>query len=200
MAIGETPYDILRSYEQIVVNALRKSLEDNDKVAQGLLQASIEPKTRIFGQTVSLGIYMLDYWKFLDRGVNGTANKVGSEYSFKKKNVSQKAMLDFIKTRGITEYKNKKGDIVFSTKLSKLRKKKIKSIRNKGIKKAYKQLSELQKRKTLAFLLGRGVSKFGIKPTNFVEEGIVGIERQLEADLLEAVGRQIEVQLTVLDK
>lgn len=200
MAIGKSPYDILREYEQTVTDALIKSLESNNKVASGNLSQSIEAKTKIFGQSISLQVYMDGYWKFLDRGVNGTANKVGSEYSFKKKNVSQKAMLDFIKTRGITEYKNKKGDIVFSTKLSKLRKKKIKSIRNKGIKKAYKQLSELQKRKTLAFLLGRGVSKFGIKPTNFVEEGIVGIERQLEADLLEAVGRQIEVQLTVLDK
>ena len=200
MAIGKTPYDILRNYEQIVVDALRKSLEDNDKVAQGLLQASIEPKTRIFGQTVSLGIYMLDYWKFVDSGVNGTVVKRGSQYSFKKKNLSQAAMLDFIKRSGITEYKTPDGKVVFSTKLSKLRKKKIKSVRNKGIKKAYKQLSELQKRKTLAFLLGRNIAKKGIASTNFVEEGIEGIQKQLEADLLEAVGRQIEVQLTVLDK
>lgn len=197
MATGKTPYDILREYEQVVVDALRKSLENNDKVAQGLLQASIEPKTRIFGQTVSLGIYMLDYWKFVDSGVNGTEKKRGSEYSFKKKNLSQTAMLDFIKRSGITEYKTPDGKVIFSTKLSKLRKKKIKSVKNKGIKKAYKQLSELQKRKTLAFLLGRNIAKKGIAPTSFVDEGIEGIQRQLEADLLEAVGRQIEVQLTI---
>lgn len=177
MAIGKSPYDILREYEQIVVDALRKSLEDNNKVAQGLLQASIEPKTRIFGQTVSLGIYMLDYWKYVDGG-----RKKGS------KQPPQDAMLKHIAVRG--EWHAKKASDISKFYTNK-----------KGLKVARKTPLPMDKaRKSLAFLIGRSIKRKGIKPTNFVEEGIVGIERQLEADLLEAVGRQIEVQLTVLDK
>jgi hypothetical protein len=197
VAVGKNPYQILEDYKQRIEDVLRESLVKNDRYASGALAKSIDAKVKIFGQSISIQVFMFDYWKFINEGVNGTVVKHGSPYSFKKNNVNQAAMLDLIKKRGITEYKNKKGEVVFSTKLSTLRKKKIKSLKSKVVKKAYKQLSELQKRKTLAFLLGRGISKFGTKPTNFVDEGIQGIEKDLERDLLEAVGREIEVQLTV---
>jgi hypothetical protein len=176
VATGKSPYTILKEYEQTITDSLIKSLENNNKIAGGMLAQSIDAKTKIFGQSISLQVYMNDYWKFIDRGVNGTVNKVGSEYSFKKKNLKAGVMEKFIRNRGIKQYKSKSGNVIFDVNKAK--------DKSKGY-------------KTLAFLLGRGVSKFGIKPTNFVEDGISGIERQLEADLLEAVGRQIEVQLTV---
>ena len=176
MAQGSNPYDILREYEQTITDALIKSLESNDKVASGLLAQSIEAKTKIFGQTISLQVYMNDYWKYVDQG-----RKKGS------KQPPQDAMLKHIALRG--EWHVKKVN-----DLSKFRVVKGKQIARKT------PLPLDKARKTLAFLIGRSIKKHGIKPTNFVEEGISGIERQLEADLLEAVGRQIEVQLTVLDK
>lgn len=176
MATGKSPYTILKEYEQTIIDGLIKSLENNNKVVSGNLAQSIEAKTKIFGQSISLEVYMDGYWKFLDRGVNGTVVKRGSEYSFKKKNLKAGVMEKFIRNRGIKQYKSKSGNVIFDVNKAK--------DKSKGY-------------KTLAFLLGRGVSKFGIKPTNFVEEGINGIERQLEIDLLEAVGRQIEVQLTI---
>ena len=116
---------------------------------------------------------MNDYWKYVDGG-----RKKGS------KQPPQDAMLKHIAVRG--EWHVKKVN-----DLSKFR-----TVKGKQI--ARKTPLPLDKaRKTLAFLIGRSIKKHGIKPTNFVEEGIVGIERQLEADLLEAVGRQIEIQLTV---
>ena len=84
---GANPYEILRQYEQLITDSLYKSLENNDKFASGLLAQSIEAKTKIFGQTVSLEVYMNDYWKFVDSGVNGTIRKNGSTFSFKKKNL-----------------------------------------------------------------------------------------------------------------
>ena len=174
MAQGRTPYDILADYRQIITDALIKSLENNDKIAQGLLVQSIDVKPpKIFGQTISLQVYMNDYWKYVDQG-----RKKGS------KQPPQDAMLKHIAVRG--EWHVKKVN-----DLSKFR-----TVKGKQI--ARKTPLPLDKaRKTLAFLIGRSIKKHGIKPTNFVEEGISGIERQLEADLLEAVGRQIEIQLTV---
>ena len=177
MAIGKSPYDILREYEQTVTDALIKSLENNDKVASGVLAQSIEAKTKIFGQSISLQVYMNDYWKYVDGG-----RKKGS------KQPPQDAMLKHIAVRG--EWHSKKASDISKFYTNK-----------KGLKVARKTPLPMNKaRKSLAFLIGRSIKRKGIKPTNFVEEGIVGIERQLEADLLEAVGRQIEVQLTVLDK
>lgn len=177
MAIGKSPYDILREYEQTVTDALIKSLESNNKVASGVLAQSIEAKTKIFGQSISLQVYMNDYWKYVDGG-----RKKGS------KQPPQDAMLKHIAVRG--EWHTKKVSDISKFYTNK-----------KGLKVARKTPLPMDKaRKSLAFLIGRSIKRKGIKSTNFVEEGIVGIERQLEADLLEAVGRQIEVQLTVLDK
>lgn len=177
MAIGKSPYDILREYEQTVTDALIKSLESNNKVASGVLAQSIEAKTKILGQSISLQVYMNDYWKYVDGG-----RKKGS------KQPPQDAMLKHIAVRG--EWHAKKASDISKFYTNK-----------KGLKVARKNPLPMDKaRKSLAFLIGRSIKRKGIKPTNFVEEGIVGIERQLEADLLEAVGRQIEVQLTVLDK
>lgn len=177
MAIGKSPYDILIEYEQTVTDALIKSLESNNKVASGVLAQSIEAKTKIFGQSISLQVYMNDYWKYVDGG-----RKKGS------KQPPQDAMLKHIAVRG--EWHAKKASDISKFYTNK-----------KGLKVARKTPLPMDKaRKSLAFLIGRSIKRKGIKPTNFVEEGIVGIERQLEADLLEAVGRQIEVQLTVLDK
>jgi hypothetical protein len=187
VATGKSPYTILKEYEQTIIDSLINSLESNKKVASGNLSQSIEAKTKIFGQSISLEVYMDDYWKFIDRGVNGTVNKVGSEYSFKStgKRIPKDAMLKFIRDRGIVP----KGT-------SNLKKLKGKGKLSQKIKKAAKE-DNASRLNSLSFVLGNVIKKKGIKPTNFVEEGISGIERQLEADLLEAVGRQIEVQLTV---
>ena len=173
MAQGKTPYDILREYEQTITDALYKSLESNDKFATGLLAQSIEAKTKIFGQTISLEVYMNDYWKYVDAG-----RKKGS------KQPPQDAMLKHIAVRGDWHVKKVNDLSKFYTV--------------KGKKIARKNPLPLDKaRKSLAFLIGRSIKKKGIKPTNFVEEGIDGIQAQLEKDLLEAVGRQIEIELTV---
>jgi uncharacterized short protein YbdD (DUF466 family) len=174
VATGKSPYTILKEYEQTIIDSLIKSLENNNKIAGGMLAQSIEAKTKIFGQSISLQVYMNDYWKYVDSG-----RKKGS------KQPPQDAMLKHIALRGEWHAKRVNDISNFYTN-------------SKGLKvKRKNPLPKDKARKSLAFLIGRSIKRKGIKPTNFVEEGISGIERQLEADLLEAVGRQIEVQLTV---
>lgn len=185
MATGKTPYQILEVYAQRISDSLRDSLVKNERYVSGGLAKSIEARVKVFGQSINIQVYMADYWKFVDEGVNGTKVKHGSEYSFKKKNINKDAMLKHIANRGSrfapmwkdiqNNYTNKKGLKV----------------------KRKKPLDAQVSRNSLAFLLGRSISKKGFKGTGFVDEGIQGIEKDLERDLLEAVGREIEVQLTV---
>lgn len=174
MATGKSPYTILKEYEQTIIDGLIKSLENNNKIAGGMLAQSIEAKTKIFGQSISLQVYMNDYWKYVDAG-----RKKGG------KQPPQDAMLKHIALRGEWHVKKVNDISKFYTN-------------SKGLKVQRKNPLPLDKaRKSLAFLIGRSIKRKGIKPSNFVDEGIAGIERQLEIDLLEAVGRQIEVQLTI---
>lgn len=182
MAEGKTPYQILEDYVEKIYESLHDSLVRNNRFASGDLSQSIYvAPPKIFGQKITLQVFMDGYWKFVDRGVNGIQRKVGSEYSFKKKNIDRQAMIKHIANRGIDtkDIKN------FYTN-------------SKGLKVARKKPLDAQKAvNTLAFLIGRKISKFGIQPTNFVEEGIEGLDKMLEKDLLEAVGRQIEIEITV---
>lgn len=111
------------------------------------LSGSVNYKVLNTGGKISFSLTMNDYWKFQDKGVDGTEKSHGSEYKFKGKNISQKAMLKFIDSRHIK--------IELTPKTKELNK----SLRNKGIRKAYKKLSIDKAKKTLAFLIGRSVAK-----------------------------------------
>lgn len=99
-----------------------------------------------------------NYWKFVNKGVDGTQLKHGSPYAFKKKNLSQKAMLAFIDKRHFK--------IELNTKTKSLNKK----IKTKGIRQQHKTLSILAQKKTVAFLIGRSIAKKGIEPKPFLNK------------------------------
>lgn len=148
--------DILAVMRQETIDALTQSLEKVNRVSTGQLSQSIKVDLPVNDGELSFILSMDDYWKFVDEGVNGTQKKVGSKFSFKKKNLKQLAVLEFIANRGIsanniaTQYKNSKGEVV----------------RRK------KPLSGDKARKTLAFLMGRSMALKGIKPTNFYTDVI----------------------------
>lgn len=199
--MANSPKDILISYKQKIIDALKDSLVKNDRVARGGLTQSIEVQYRAFATTMTLQVLMSDYYTFVDKGVDGTAKKHGSPYKFKKKNINQKAMLKDIANRGITKYKKKDGTVVFDTALSVQRKKEIKGLKTKGLRKKAKGLSLQKRRNTLAFLLGRGIAKYGIKPTHFIDEAFKGgILDDLTTDISTALGRDILIELDLKDK
>ena len=169
----KSPRQLLMDYEEKLINAIHASLEKHDRVARGQLWQSVKAETKIYGQAIVLEVSMLDYWKYVEDG--------------RRKGVTappQDAMLTFIRDRGI------------KVTLSNRRKKNIKALKSKRIKKAYKQYSLEQKRKSLAFVLAQSIKKKGIKPTHFLAEVVEGsIVSQLEKDLRESVGRDIKVAI-----
>ena len=180
----KSPRQVLIDFEERVQEALRKSLIENNRVANGNLYGTIVATTKVYGQMVVMEIGMDSYGKFVNEGVNGRNVKYGSRFSFKKKNLPQIAMLNHIRDRGeilnpiaqsiSRQYKNSKGEI----------------------KQRKKPLPMDKARKTLSFLLGRKITSNGLKPTNFVEEGLEsGVMEDLKAELFASVGREIKVEL-----
>jgi hypothetical protein len=124
------------------------------------LSGSVNYKVLNQGGVITFQLTMNDYWEYQDRGVDGTEKSHGSKFKFKKKNLNQKAMLNFINTRHLK--------IELDVKTKGLNKK----LKNKTVRRAHKQISIDKKKKTLAFILGRSIAKKGIKPLHFMDKVI----------------------------
>ena len=167
----DSPRKILENYKQIIIDALADSLEKNDKVVQGLLVQSISINIRSFATNMVMEISMADYWKYVDGG-----RRKGSKMP------PINAMLKHIANRGINykgiqnSYRNKKGQLV----------------------KRKKPLAKEKALRTLAYLIGRSISKKGIKPTNFVDEAFDNnILDNMSRDLSTALGREILIDFNL---
>lgn len=161
--------DVFYKYKAEIIEALRRNLIDADKDQPGKLIQSIDVEIKELGTKLTFSLRMEDYWVFVDEG-----RKPGAKMP------PQKAILDFIKVRGI-----------------KANPKRVKTgIKNKKIKKALKQISRDKSLKQVAFLIGRGIKKHGIKPTNFFSSVVDGalIER-LKSDLTAALKKDIEIDI-----
>jgi hypothetical protein len=177
--------DVLFKYKDSLTKDLIKSLEDVDRVSTGALSQSIRVDIDEEGGKMSFTMYMDDYWKFVDQGVNGTKNRQGSDFSFKKKNISEDATLDFIKHRGIglgdlaTHYTNSKNI----------------RVRRKTV------LAADKARKSLAWLIGRSISQKGIKPTHFFTDVVNDeLKKELTKDISFALGRDILISFGLTNK
>lgn len=183
----DSPRKILENYKQIIIDALADSLEKNERVAQAMLRQSISINIRSFATNMVMEISMADYWKFVDKGVDGTKRSQGSPYKFKKGNIKQAAVKKFALNRGITSYRKPDGTVIFNTK------KDLKDRKGKSI-------SMDKKFKTLYWLIGRGIARNGIKPTNFVDEAFDNnILDNMSRDLSTALGREILIDFNLND-
>lgn len=167
----DSPRKILENYKQIIIDALADSLEKNDRIAQGLLVQTISINIRSFATNMVMEISMADYWKYVDGG-----RRKGSKMP------PINAMLKHIANRGINykgiqnSYRNKKGQLV----------------------KRKKPLAKEKALRTLAYLIGRSISKKGIKPTNFVDEAFDNnILDNMSRDLSTALGREILIDFNL---
>ena len=183
--------DVFYKYKETIIRSLVESLDKN--VTKGrdtskLLRQSINVEIKVLGKQTVFQLEMLDYWKFINDGVDGTVVKHGSKYKYKDGNkpVNIGAMLKMIKNSGITPNP------------SKLRSKKTKGLKNKTVRKAFKQRSTEQRSKSLAYLLGISIKRKGIKPNHFADEVLNDdLFNKIEADLQTALQRDVELTITL---
>jgi hypothetical protein len=161
---------------------LVKKLQDVDRVAsQRLQQSIIALPIKVMGQTLILEIQMEDYWKFVDKGVDGTEVQHGSPYKFKRS--GKRIPLGSYNKGGMLSHIANKGE-------------RYEPIVNDMIaKRKRKPLSRQKARESLAYALGVNIKKKGLKPTNFATDTFEKIESTSLEALSIALGKQIEIEI-----
>lgn len=194
------PDDIGRSRERFTVGALEEirqqtqdqlieSLYDADRVSSGELAQSIKVDLVERDGGFSFVIRMDEYWKFVDKGVDGYEKSVGSPYKFKSgtKSIPYLAMRDFIANKGLSPTMNIN------------RNKRVKAIKgddkiSKHLRKGVKKKNKEDALKSFAFAVGKSIKKKGIKPTGFYSDVVNDEWKALFTEIVsEAVGKDIKI-------
>lgn len=112
--IEDTMTKLLATFCDQLIKAMQEKLVERDRVAAGVLYESID---LVIGER-SVSVVMEDYWKFVDKGVQGNGKGksgkrlkgVGSPFKYRNKMPPMEAFKKHIMNRGISikGYSNKK--------------------------------------------------------------------------------------------
>jgi len=93
--------DELKKIGTFLVTEITTELARKDKKASLKLLRSF--KSDVIGTSNGYELFVVaeSYFKFVDKGVNGTKRKVGSEYSFKTKKPPLEPLIQWVQIRGI---------------------------------------------------------------------------------------------------
>lgn len=106
-----------------------------------------------------------EYANFVELGVNGTQKKWGSPFSFKGKNINQKAVRDWMKRKPIRTREFKNGKLGGFTK------------------------STEAKQKQAAFLIGRSIARYGFAPMNYMRDAVQDALNEWRPKIAEAYAK-----------
>lgn len=174
--VATTVKDIFLKYRADLIQDLRESLISVNRDQPGNLLQSIDGLIKVQSNNISFELVMNDYWKFVDKGVDGTVTSQGSEYKYKKngKRIPLDAMKKFIAARGLSP----------------------KQLVTKGSKK----VSKAKKQTALdsfAWALGISIKRKGLKPTHFFTNVInESLKQRLTKEISEAIKKDIEINFT----
>ena len=158
----------------------KKTKTDNTgALSDGLGYDVIEEDNGLILQFTSEEIY----GAFIEEGVNGTKIKHGSKYSFKGKNINQKAIIKWLKS-------------------PKIRLREVKGTKEGGVSNRFIEKSE-KNIKQAAFMIGRSMALKGIKGIGYMaksniyafEENKDEITRAFTEDVADAMVKQLTANL-----
>lgn len=184
----DTAEGVLLNFRKEIIKLLRDSLDKAKRHdSTDSLRQSIDGNVAITENRLSLEIELNDYYKFIDKGVDGTKISHGSEYKYKKngKRIPLDAMLKMIASGGLKPKPKevKEGD------------KKVKRVSKKVSTKPKKPENPLE---TLAWTLGAFIKRDGIKPTHFFTNVINDeLKNRIAVEISKALKRDIELTFTV---
>jgi hypothetical protein len=162
--------DALDDFGKYVVQQSRSNLSKNDKNVSKNLYNSINYETKVNKNSFELTINMVDYGKFIDKGVKGvnsSAKAPTSPFKYTNKMPPAKVFSDWIVRKGFAP-RNDKG--------------------------------QFQSRKSLQFAIARSVFLTGIKTTNFFTQPFERAFKRLPDDVVEAYGLELDslMETTIL--
>lgn len=75
--------DVLAKFGQKLIGDLRDSIDNKGLNATGALNQSMSFELEVNGNTFEFSFSMADYYKYLDKGVNGSQTAYATPYSFR---------------------------------------------------------------------------------------------------------------------
>jgi hypothetical protein len=155
----------------LFADTAEKELNVKQAIATGKLAESIQwDRVKYLGGVYSVDINVLDYYKWINKGVSGTENKTGGEYSFKNNRVSKSMMFAIRKwiirnglKANVKEVKAKNGKYALG------REKKTMNLANTS--------------NSMAYAIATSIKKKGIKPTHFWDKAQTTVEKEIENSL-----------------
>lgn len=178
---------VAKKFSEDAIQLMKSNLEGSGRVANGALKQSVGVEFRdLDGEGLEIDFLALDYWDYINAGVDGVQqnagaveNQFGSTYSFKSLVPSRKMIEGFTGTgslfgwmaaKGITTltYTNTDGDQIT------------------------KPLQSPEDFKQAAFVFAKAVKKKGIRPSQFVDKVLneEAIER-FQDDIFEALQKML---------
>jgi hypothetical protein len=100
--------DALQKFAKTVISQSRANLTRGKKNVNRKLYDSLKYELNVHRQSFSLEMFMEEYGKFQDEGVNGTEVKHGSRFSFKDKQPPTQPIAEWAKARRI-RFRDEKG-------------------------------------------------------------------------------------------
>jgi len=91
----------LKKIGTFLVTEITTELARKDKKASGKLLKSFKSDVQGTSNGYELFVVAESYFKFIDKGVNGTKRNVGSEYSFKNKKPPLEPLIQWVQQRSI---------------------------------------------------------------------------------------------------
>lgn len=181
---GKTIYEVLTKYgielEKRLTNSLKAKGHTGAGGSASRLAGSMRFEAKILGNNYEFSFFMNDYYKYIDGGRGETKKKENGKVRENIKN--------WIKWKGIK---------VPST--SELRKKKASQLKNKTVRKAYKEQSFEKRLNSLAYMIAQAIHKkgtikrFGYKGSQFYTNHKKKWQEDLKAELSQAMAKDIKI-------
>lgn len=192
--VGEDRFEIqvatnlLEQYGEEFVKVLAENIRSKGLVSSGALADNIFPQMSDNGK--KLTIRMLDYYDFVNQGVQGVRNSrnaAGSPYKFKNYGMNAEGR------KSIRQYIQSGKAKVSSTMNDKAR---GIGLERKGVKASEKKSLIDRQVDNLVYMIKR----FGIKKTNYFTDTIKTVFSDFEAQMGEALGLDVKINLESLNK
>jgi len=171
--------EYVEAFERRVDNELKRA----NKINTGSLASSIRYETSETANGIIISVFVNDYYKFIDKGVQGTgpgSKNTTSPYKYKDKAPPVVEILKWLR-RNVNAGRNEDQQ----RKLSKLQKKR----------RSIKAATERIQPRTLAFLISRKIKRVGLPYTGFWERSINETFKDFDVKMSQALGIDIRVNL-----
>ena len=104
----------LKRVGTFIVSELAIDLARKQKKASGKLLKSLRSEVNATGDGFEIAIIASSYFKFVDKGINGTQRNRGSQYSYKNKKPPIAPLIEWIKIRSIATGNREIRNIAFA--------------------------------------------------------------------------------------